>query len=380
MTCVIDSQERSIIVGYNYYLSKNMKKLIVLLLSLAFFISGCGTDIATNEAEIYKEYLQENNVYFNDQWAIYNNGQDIEDSVGVDGVDINIIDSWEVSKGSPDVIIGILDTGIGIDNAEISDSIYLNLGEIGNNGIDDDGNGYIDDTSGWDFYNGDQTVFDSAIYDYHGTYIAGTISSSHDSGTICGVCPESKILPLKFMSGTEGTIDNAIEAIEYGYSMGVRIFNCSWDTTTYNQELKDVISKYSDCLFVCSAGKYKQELKEVPAYPASYELDNIMSVGAIDNTGELYEFSGYGDGVDIYAPGESIIGLLTDDENDTVFADGSSISTAFVTGVAAILMGQDKNLSVSQIKSILINTATQYGAAGNYPVVNCSNALNYIIG
>lgn len=286
---------------------------------------------------------------FNEQWGLYNYGQEINRKSGKSGCDIDIINAWKITKGNSDILVGVLDTGIQISNSNIYHSIYVNENEI-INGIDDDNNGYIDDINGWDFYNNDSTVYDDYLHDYHGTFITSIISSSH-SNAIAGIAPNVKILPLKFMNGSSGDINDAIRAIEYAHSLGVDIINCSWDSIIYNSRLEETMKKYSDILFVCSSGKYKNDLLKVPTYPACFDIDNVICVTALNNCGELYEFSGYGSLADVAAPGCDVIGMYPDSEFS--FSTGSSYAVAYVTGIAALIKSVNSDLNSAEIAEIL---------------------------
>ena len=166
-----------------------------------------------------------------------------------------------------------------------------------------------------------------------------------------GVAPNVKVLPLKFLQGSQGDTHDAILAIEYAYLMGVRIINCSWDSTAHDEDLKQTMEEYSDILFICSAGKNKVDLNQVPVYPACYDLPNIVSVAAINNEGNLYEFSGYGEDADIAAPGVDVYGAMPD--CDYTYSSGTSAATAYVTGVAALVISCNPNLTSIQIAEIL---------------------------
>jgi len=175
--------------------------------------------------------------------------------------------------------------------------------------VDNDGNGYIDDLNGFDFANGDSSVFDSPSQDTHGTHIAGILAAGVNNGGIAGVAPNIKILPLKFISGNTGYTSDAIDAINYGLSKGIKIFNCSWGGSQENLALKDIMAN-SDALFICAAGNAGQNVDVNPVYPACYQLPNVISVGAIDNKGQLASFSNYGSKVQIAAPGAGILSTL----------------------------------------------------------------------
>ncbi|MDF2821654.1 MAG: repeat-associated core domain protein [Clostridiales bacterium] len=301
--------------------------------------------------------------YTGKQWAIDNKGQTINGIKGKKGIDINILDVWNTTKGSKDVIVGIIDTGISINNSSIKNSIFVNNLEIPNNSIDDDKNGYIDDISGWNFYDNNNHVYSDFLADYHGTIIAGIIGSSHNKGNYYGVAPAVKLLPLKCFAGSSGSLDDAVSAIEYAYTMGVQIINISWDSLINDDKLYQTIQKYDDILFVCSAGKNMNDLSKSPIYPACYDLNNIISVAAVNNKGALYDFSGYGLTVDVAAPGVNIYSMLPDKE--FIFSNGTSMATAYVTGIAALLLSEYPNLSTDTLKSILISGSMDIESLSN---------------
>ena len=282
-------------------------------------------------------------------WAIQNVGQTVDTSTGIDGIDLKLLDAWDITKGSGDLVIGVVDTGIDISHQTLSDSIWINEAEIPDNGIDDDGNGYIDDVNGWDFINGDKTVYDSATDDEHGTHVAGIISGN------LGVAPNVKILPLKAFEGNSGYTSDIIDAIRYAENLGVKIINCSFASDEYNYALASVIGE-SDMFFVCAAGNYGRSTQELFSFPACYPFDNVISVSSIDNKGVLSPFSTYGKHIDISAPGSGIYSTLPGDNYG--FKSGTSCSAAYVTGAAALLVSENPDLSAKQIKESLIAGAT----------------------
>lgn len=300
------------------------------------------------------------------QWALMNTGQEINGESGKSGIDINAIEAWGITLGNEAVVVGVLDTGIDISNPKISDSIFINEDEIEGNGIDDDGNGFIDDVNGWNFYTDNNILYDSYLSDYHGTFIASLIAGAHDSDEVWGIAPKVKILPLKFMYGSSGDIDDAIEAIDYAYSMGVRIINCSWDTTEYSSELYEKIKEYSDILFVCSSGNTRINIDNTPVYPASFDLENVICVGAVNNEGELYKFSGYGTEKLVLAPGEAILGMLP--EGDYLYSDGTSFATAYVTGIASLMKSIYLDITVEEVAEIL--------SSNNENIIDSAACLN----
>ncbi len=287
---------------------------------------------------------------FNEQWGLLNDGQSIGYVPGTPGIDINATAAWESGEGSPSVVIGVLDTGIDISHEDLKDNIYVNSKEIPGNGIDDDSNGYIDDVNGYDFYNGDGSVFDSAASEEHGTHVAGIIGASANNKGIKGVAPNVKILPLKFIDNGTGYTSDAIDAIEYAKSLGVKVINCSFGSTDDNQALKDEMAA-SGILFVCAAGNSNSDTSIAPMYPAAFGISNVISVTAVDNNGSLAGFANYGKTVDLAAPGVGILSTLPG--NEYGLRSGTSQAAPFVTGTAALIQSQYPDLTVLQIRSRL---------------------------
>jgi len=294
--------------------------------------------------------------YYKYQWGLENNGQLIIEN-GIPGIDIKALDAWKITKGSNEIVVGVLDSGIDINNSNIEENIYKNQQEIPDNGVDDDNNGYIDDINGWDFYHDDNTVYDSFDEDSHGTYTAGIISANDDDKGIVGVAPNVKIMPLKFMDTVEGGSSYAtIEAIDYAEQMGVDIINCSWSGGGYNPALEAVIES-SDMLFVCSAGNKGDNIDYKPVYPACFELSNIISVGAINNRGDISKVSNVGTKVDVLAPGEDIISILP--EENFIFASGTSSAAPYVTGIAALAKSISHDITANELVQKIKNTVDQ---------------------
>ncbi len=314
---------------------------------------------------------------FDEQWSLLNNGQAIQGKAGTSGIDSNITDAWNITTGNDDVIIGILDSGIDISHTELTGSIYNNHDEIPNNGIDDDNNGYKDDVNGWDFINDDNTVFDSAISDTHGTQLAGIIAAADNETGIMGIAPSVKILPLKFLDGDYGYTSDAIEAIYYARKAGARIINCSWGSNQDNFALKEAMNE-NNILFICSAGNSGSQSLY---YPACFDFPNIISVAAIDNTGELADLSNYGNNTLLAAPGVDI--LTTVPDNGYGYKSGTSLSTAHVSGAAALLQSTKPSIKVSEIIATLGKNTTKLdsldGKVLSGGVLNVHSALTNII-
>ncbi len=261
-------------------------------------------------------------------------------------VDINAAAGWKVTKGSPSVLVGVLDTGIDTAHPDLKANIYTNKNEIPQNGLDDDGNGYVDDVTGYDFYNHDGTVFDGTAYDTHGTHCAGTIAASENGEGTVGVAPKVKLVPLKFMHENKGYTADAIEAIQYARKMGVQIINCSFGGYDNNRALRDAMEE-SDILYICAAGNKGINIDQTPVYPAAFEMDNLVTVTAIDAQGALPSYANYGTRVELAAPGTGI--LSTEPEGGYNMKTGTSMAAPFATGVAALVKSQFPSMTNREI-------------------------------
>ncbi|MDI6644007.1 MAG: S8 family serine peptidase [Methanobacteriaceae archaeon] len=307
-------------------------------------------------------YAEPNNAYqislipndpgFNNQWGLYNNGQIVYGLWGTAGSDINAINAWDITTGSSNVIIAVLDTGIDLNHVDLRGNLWINRGEILNDGIDNDGNGYIDDYYGWDFYNNDNDPSDD---NGHGTGVAGVIAAfGNNSRGITGVMWNAQIMALKFLDKNGyGTDEDALRAILYANKMGAHIINNSWNGGNYSKVLKDAISK-SNALIVCAAGNNGMNNDIFPDYPASYTSSNIISVAATDMEDYITYFSNYGiSSVDVAAPGINI--YTTRPGNRYGYFTGTSMSAAFVSGLAGLIKSLRPDLTNIQIKNTIMN-------------------------
>lgn len=244
--------------------------------------------------------------YFNNLWGLNNTGQD----GGTVDADIDAPDAWDITTGSHDVIIAVIDTGIADGHPDLADNIWRSTGETNcSDGIDNDGNGYIDDCYGWDFIGNDN---DPSDYDGHGTHVSGTIAAQGDNSIgITGVMWDAQIMPLRILGiNGSGTTADAASAILYASAMGARVINNSWGGSVNSQALKDAIDA-SNALVVCAAGNSGTSNDALPFYPASYTSPNVISVAVSDNKDALASFSNFGaNSVDIAAPGVNILSAV----------------------------------------------------------------------
>jgi subtilisin family serine protease len=299
-----------------------------------------------------------NDPYFPEMSNLKNTGQQ-----GTPGNDIAAEQAWDMTTGSDSVVVGVVDTGMDIEHPDLKDNIWRNTAEIPDNGIDDDGDGYVDDVNGWDFYNNDKTVFDSPSIDAHGTHVAGTIGAVGNNGVgVVGVSWRVKLMPLKFLgspSGT-GTTSQAISALQYAKTMrdrgiNIRAVNNSWGGRAFSQALLDVIGELNSAgiLFVAAAGNDGMDNDSFPTYPATFDVPNVISVGAEDSSYTRASFSNFGaETVDIYAPGVDVLSTIP--EAGYARRDGTSMAAPHVTGTAALICAARPGITLNQLRNSIL--------------------------
>ena len=277
--------------------------------------------------------------------------------------------AWDTEAGSTDILVAVVDSGVDADHVDLRANIYENPGEAGSlatNGVDDDFNGYIDDWRGWDFYNDDNNPDDD---NSHGTHVAGTIGATGNNGVgVAGVCWTVSMLPVK-ISDPDGSIpvDVAIDGVIYATDMGALVQNHSWGWIgTASDSLEEAI-KYADIngsLFVAAAGNDNNDNDETATYPSGYEVENVISVAATDESDALASFSSFGaETVDLAAPGVAILSTTPDDNYGTM--QGTSMATPHVVGAAALLLSANPVLSHLDVKAALLNSVDKIpGLAG----------------
>ena len=307
------------------------------------------------------------------------------------GVDIDVLPAWNLYDASTEehrqVVVAVIDTGIDINHPDLKDAIWTNEDEIPGDGIDNDGNGYIDDVHGWNFFDGNNELCKGSEDD-HGTHAAGTIAATRGNGGIAGIADNKyvKIMSLKALGTQYGVGEEKaiIEAIRYAEANGASICNLSFGTTEYYPELEKVMRE-SKMLFVVSAGNgdakgIGEDTDQKPDYPSSFDLDNVISVANLMFDGNLAESSNYGaKSVDIAAPGTYIVSTIAN--SGYGFMTGTSMSTPMVTGAAAFLYSYRTDLHLSDIRKVLLETARKIppleGKLGCNGMLDVYAALNY---
>ena len=288
--------------------------------------------------------------FFSYLWGLHNTGQ----TGGTPDADIDAPEAWDISTGSGSVVVAVIDTGVLYSHSDLASNIWNNTGEIPDNGIDDDGNGYVDDIRGWDFANNDNDPTDDHS---HGTHVSGTIGAVGNNGIgVAGINWQVKIMPLKaFNSAGSGFLSAEIDAIEYANKKGAVVISNSWGGGSFSQSLKDVIDE-SPAVVVCAAGNSATDNDATPFYPAGYSSPNIIAVAASDHNDALASFSNFGSGsVDLAAPGSSILST-TNATGTYIYKSGTSMATPHVSGVAALVKAVNQSLSSAETITIILST------------------------
>lgn len=287
---------------------------------------------------------------------------------------------WNQNIKGQGIIVGIVDSGVDVSHPQLKGQIQINENETPYNGLDDDGNGLIDDHTSYDFY--------AKKGDYppsvdHGSHVAGIITAAHQAPSLpLGVAPESKIIATNFLShqaGGGGDLDDAIAAIKYTVSRGAKVVNASWGGAPCSVVLSEVIASLEsqDVLMVVAAGNEHTNIDYFPSYPAAYNLPTQITVGAIGPSNIMTGFSNYGEQmVHLMAPGDLIYSTVIGGYESLA---GTSMAAPFVSGAAALLWSAKPTATAKQIKQALLSSVIK----SNYRVttrgrLNLPAALNEI--
>jgi subtilisin family serine protease len=333
-------------------------------------------------------------------WGMY--GDDKPSAVGPAGT-TNAFGSqaekaWNAGKtGSKAVYVGVIDEGIKYSHVDLAPNIWTNPGEIPDNGIDDDNDGYIDDVHGFDFYHNDGSVYDAGE-DNHGTHVAGTIGAQSDATTWDGECACGGVVGVnwnvtlisgKFLGPSGGSLDAAIKAVDYftmlktTRGLNIVALNNSWGGGGYSQLLLDAIVRAAkvNILFIAAAGNDGSNNDARPSYPSGYNTakgagyDSVLAVAAIDQYGALPSWSNRGaKTVDLGAPG---VGIWSTTATPNQYAtdpysqySGTSMATPHVTGAAALYASLYPGATAPQIRAALLSTTIQTTALASKTVTN----------
>lgn len=343
-------------------------------------------------------------------------------------------EAWEVTKGSPEVVVAVIDTGIDYTHPDLDANIWVNPGEVPGNGLDDDGNGYIDDIHGWDFVDNDNDSLSGSEIHWHGTAMAGVIAAEDDGFGVTGVAPHVKVMdlrvptsiPLSYQGvppGFTAVIRAMAEAVHYAVANGAQVVNMSlgfpvnfWGLPEairpkYAAVIEEILKPALDyaaaqgIIIVVSAGNDASDV----SYPARFP--STIAVSATTSTDELAYYSNFGPEVDVAAPGgdiseEELYASLAENFADIVpvlrtliispfpseggrpgyaWGAGTSPAAAFVSGVVALLRSVDPDsaLSLDDVRRILAQTSEDLGEPGKdekfgHGLINAARAVRYL--
>jgi len=276
--------------------------------------------------------------------------------------------AWDLSTGSAATVVAIIDTGINYNHQDLAANMWTNSGETNNNGIDDDGNGFVDDYYGYDFRYDDSDPLDQ---NGHGTHTAGTVGAVGNNGLgVVGVNWNVKLMAIKIYSpgGTDTTSAMLVNAYNYvrlmkNRGINIRVTNNSYggcaEACGYDQATKDALDAMGNAgiLNVFAAGNAGQNIETTPFYPASYTSPSILSVASSTNTDARSSFSNFGTtSVDIAAPGSGVLSTYNSSNTSYATLSGTSMASPHGAGAAALLASYNPNLSVASLKATLMNT------------------------
>jgi Ca2+-binding RTX toxin-like protein len=269
--------------------------------------------------------------------------------------------AWETTRGNRDAIVAVLDTGVDLRHPDLVNNLWQNPAERPGDGIDNDGNGYVDDVWGWDFFANDNIPQDE---NGHGTHVSGTIAATgNNSQGIVGAAPGVSVLPVRFLGpGGSGSILDAVRAIRYVAQLKLQgnnivAINASWGSSGTIPQLATAIQEAgrAGIAFVAAAGNAGMNTDVAPAYPASLNLPEIISVAATDVTDSLAYFSNYGKStVDLAAPGVNITSTLPGGRYGAL--SGTSMAAPHVTAAVALVASASPGATVAAIRDAIFST------------------------
>jgi len=296
-----------------------------------------------------------NDPMFAEQWALNNTGQ----NGGKEKAHVDALKAWLKTQGSDKIVVAVLDTGVDYAHTDLVANMWFRPDNIPQ--YTDDELGTFNDERGFDATDNNSDPMDD---NGHGTHCAGIIGAegNNDEG-IAGINWNVQIMPLKFLGkGGYGSTKDAIEAINYAIDrkqkgVNLRIISASWGSTQYSKALEDAIRAAGEAgiLFVAAAGNDGSSNDKRPHYPSNYDLPNVISVAATDKNDQLASFSNYGTKtVHIAAPGREILSTWLN--NQFREASGTSMATPYVSGVAALVLAAEPNLTVAKLRERILKS------------------------
>jgi subtilisin family serine protease len=310
-------------------------------------------------------------------WALHNFGQ----NGGTPGADIGAVPAWDITTGSTNVIVAVVDTGIRYTHQDLQAQMWRNPGENPTNGIDNDGDGYTNDVFG---INAITESGDPMDDNGHGSHVSGTIgAAANDGNPDVGVAWKVRLMACKFLNANgEGYVSDEVECLQYALAKGARIINASYGGSYFSETEFAAVSNLRDhgVLFVAAAGNSGMDNDSSPGYPASFDLYNVVSVAALDRSDNLASFSNYGsNAVHLGAPGVDIYSCWTFSNSAYNTLDGTSMATPHVVGAAALILSHYPAAFLSEVRRRVLNGAVPIPSLTNRTVtggrLNVFNSL-----
>lgn len=350
--------------------------------SVADAVAALSADAAIDFAEpnwIYTHSASSNDPYYTNGtlWGMYGSSSSPANQFGSGAAVAS-------TNNCSSVWVGIIDEGYMYNHEDLAANAGKNPGDSTFDGVDNDGNGKVDDVYGWDFAGGDNSVLDGSGDD-HGTHVAGTIGGVGNNGIgVSGVCHSVKMINAKFLGSRGGTTANAIAAVDYMTDLKMRhnlnmvATNNSWGGGGFSQGLKDAIDRAgaANILFIAAAGNSGANNDTTASYPSGYASSNIIAVAAIASNGTLASYSQYGaNSVDICAPGSAIMSTVPKSSKGKVVSgyasySGTSMATPHVSGAAALYLATHPGASAATTKAAILGTATPTASCNGKVVTN----------
>ncbi|MHA1941444.1 MAG: S8 family serine peptidase [Candidatus Hodarchaeales archaeon] len=284
--------------------------------------------------------------------------------------EVGIPEAWQYTKGSPEIIVAVIDSGIDFSHPDLVNSSWINQGERPNNGWDDDNNGYIDDIVGWDFREGDYNPsppLPPSEGSKHGTFIAGLIAAANDNDLFVGIAPNVRIMDLRFLTSDLQFYANdwpkLVRAIDYAIDNGAHIINLSLQANGIPpEEVYNAIKRAYDANISIVGVTGNSE--NFVTFPGNYS--EVIAVSATDNLRNIAEFSAYGFQNEICAPGQEVYSI-TGYKTTIVTGNGTSFAAPLVSGAIALMLSLNSSLTVAEIREILHTTCIDLGTEGKDP-------------
>ena len=307
------------------------------------------------------------------QWALSNTGDPSQSAglAGVAGADANVVPAWGAATGAG-VVVAVIDTGISTSHPDLAGQRWVNVDETCDNGVDDDGNTFVDDCAGWDFgMNDADPNFDAASASYdHGTHVAGIVAAGVNGVGVVGVAPGAKVMAVKASDSPSGGIPSSavLGAVRYAVDNGADIINMSFGTavgtTRSAASLLETAVQYAvdrGVLVVAAAGNSGADISSSYVFPAAFSLfyPGVIAVGATTNTDTRSSFSNYGTPVNLYAPGSYLMSTIG--AGGYGYKSGTSMATPMVAGGAAVVLSHDPTLTPAALRTTLVGSARALG-------------------